>query len=176
MADWIRDLDKLSLRGFSRLYEELALGRTADLVGAPFPKGVYKGTYVGPGWLKAVAPPSMVVSGLGGWWGKVFKAGGETYNLVKQAGEIKPVFPMQLLVKNSRLDGLPALALLYDKRNPFPWPHVVDELRPLDETALLGMMYLNVRAFPKMAFPFLIQKIEKDIEVHFGLVMSDLAE
>jgi hypothetical protein len=158
MADWIAELDKLPMRDFSRLYGEMAVGDAA------VPKGVYKGTYVGPAWLKAIAPPSMVVSGLGGWWGKDFIAGGKTYNLVQRKNEIRPVIPMQLVLINSRLDGAPALALIYDKQNPFPWPYVVDELRPLDESALLGMMYLNVDALPKIAFPFLLQKIDQDTE------------
>lgn len=161
MANWIAELDKLSLRDFSRLYTKLTLGDTA------VPQGVHKGTYVGPGWLKTIAPPSMVVSGLGGWWGKDFIPGGKgkTYNLVQRKGEIRHVIPMQLVLINSRLDGAPALALIYDKQNPFPWPYVVDELRPLDESALLGMMYFNVTAFPKIAFPFLLQKFNRELDI-----------
>ena len=158
MVDWTAELDKLPMRNFPRLYGELVVGDTA------VPKGVYKGTYVGPAWLKAAAPPSMVVSGLGGWWGKDFMSGGKTYNLVQRKGEIKRVIPMRLAVINSRLDGAPALALIYDKQNPFPWPYIVDELRPLDEAALLGMMYLNVNALPKIAFPFLLQKVDRDLD------------
>jgi hypothetical protein len=158
MADWTAELDKLPMGDFSRLYGELVAGDTA------VPKGVYKGTYVGPAWLKALAPHSMVVSGLGGWWGKDFFPGGKTYNLVQRDEEIRRVIPMQLAVINSRLDGAPALALIYDKQNPFPWPYIVDELRSLDEAALLGMMYLNVNALPKIAFPFLLQKVDMKLD------------
>ena len=154
MRDWIKELNELSLRGFSQLFERLALDETAVL------EGVYRGTYVGPGWLRKAAPPAMRASGLGGWWGKRFEAGGEAFNLVERNGRVEPIFPMRLESISSRLDGAPALVLVYDRENPFPWPFIVDELRPLDETAVLGMTYLNVDAAPKLAFPFLIQRTE----------------
>ena len=155
MPDWIAELDTLSLREFGKLYGDLDVGDTAEL------EGVYRGTYVGPGWLKASGPRAISLRGLGGWWGKVFKAGGEAFNLVDRDGAIRPVFPMRLESITSRLDGGPALALVYDQENPFPWPYIVDELRPLDETAVLGMTYFNVDALPKIAFPFLLQKINR---------------
>ena len=156
MRDWIKELNELSLRGFSQLFERLALDETAVL------EGVYRGTYVGPGWLRKAAPPAMRASGLGGWWGKLFESGGRAYNLVERQGQIAPIMPMQLASISSRLDGAPALALAYEADNPFPWPHIVDELRPLDETAVLGMTYLNVDAAPKLAFLFLIQRTEQE--------------
>ena len=158
MADGIKELDKLSLRDFSQFYKDLVVGDTAVL------QGVYRGMYVGPGWLKTAGPRVISLRGLSGWWGKLFQADGEAFNLVERDGRIEPIFPMRLESITSKLDSAPALALIYDAGNPFPWPNIVDELRPLDETAVLGMTYFNVDAVPKIAFPFLIQKIEKDTE------------
>ena len=94
MRDWIKELNELSLRGFSQLFERLALDDTAVL------EGIYRGTYVGPGWLRKAAPPAMRASGLGGWWGKQFEAGGAAYNLVERQGQIAPIMPMQLIGKS----------------------------------------------------------------------------
>ena len=34
--------------------------------------GVYRAEFVGPAWLRTLAPPSLALGGLAGWWGKAF--------------------------------------------------------------------------------------------------------
>jgi hypothetical protein len=67
---------------------------------------------------------------------------------------------MRLVSTTSAIDGKPTLALIYAQDNPFPWPHIVDELRQLDPEALLGMTYVNRGGLKKLAFPFLIESEE----------------
>ena len=122
--------------------------------------GTYRGSFVGPGWLRALAGPALLISGLGGWWGKNFREDGAAVNLVQKAGGIEERFPMQLVSTTSAIDGKLTLALNYAQNNPFPWPYIVDELRQLDAETLLGMTYVNRGSLVKLAFPFLIESEE----------------
>jgi hypothetical protein len=145
-----QELQGLPLREFSKLYTSLAANEV------PTPVGLYQGTFIGPAWLRAVAPTALILSGLGGWWGKRFNPDGTAVNLVKRAGILEPRFPMRLRVVASALDGQPALGLIYAPDNPFPWPHITDELRLLGGDAILGMTHLKTGALKKLAFPFVL--------------------
>lgn len=43
---------------------------------------VYRGRFTGPAWLRFSVAPSLVLAGLGGWWGKTFPGDGTGHNLV----------------------------------------------------------------------------------------------
>jgi hypothetical protein len=96
--------------------------------------------------------------GLGGWWGKHFTADGSGMNLVRRGGELRRIFPIRLVPAPSLLDGRPCLSVRYKPECPYPWPHVVDELRSLDERTLLGMTMVNTGVLRKLALPFLLFK------------------
>jgi hypothetical protein len=151
MSDWTAKLNGLSLGEFPDLCASLKAPKISDFAGN------YRGTFVGPGWLRVSAGPALAVSGLGGWWGKHFEADGRAVNLVQRGGKLEARFPMQLVEVISTFDGQPGLALHYGEENPFPWPYIVDELRQLGEGAFLGMTYVNTRALRGLAFPFLLE-------------------
>jgi hypothetical protein len=127
-------------------------------------KGVYRGQFTGPAWLCFSAAPSLALAGLGGWWGKIFAGDGTGHNLVLRQGKLQPRFPIQLATIPSLVDGKPGLTVQYTPECPFPWPHVVDELRCLDETYLLGLTIINLGLLRRLAFPFLLFPEEISLE------------
>lgn len=154
MSEWTEKLNRLSLKEFPDLFASLAVQSV------PAINGYYRGSFVGPGWLRAAGGPTMTISGLGGWWGKHFKGDGTAINLVQREGKLIPRFPMRLITVTSVIDGKQTLALDYGEGNPFPWPHILDELRQLDPNTLLGMTYVNVSLLRKLAFPFTLESQE----------------
>ena len=152
ISKWAEQLNKLSLRDFPKLFASAAI---YDL------QGIYRASFVGPGWLRATAGPAIAIGGLGGWWGKRFKEDGRATNLVRRGGKLESRLPMRLIATTSVLDGRPTLALIYSAENPFPWPYVVDELRALDPVTFLGMMHINAGPLRKIAFPFLLEYQEQ---------------
>jgi len=151
MSEWTTKLNKLPLKDFSELFTSSSIPDNSKIV------GTYRATFVGPDWLRAAAGPALTISGLGGWWGKQFKDDGTATNLVQHGGNLETRFSMRLVNRTSALDGKPALALIYGAENPFPWPHIVDEVRPLDNVSFLGMTHVNVGALRKLPFPFLLE-------------------
>lgn len=118
--------------------------------------GTFKAEFTGPAWLRAVAGPGLWPLGLGGWCGKQFAADGSGMNLVKRGGTVQRVFPIQLVSAPSLVDGRPCISVRYRPENPFPWPHVVDELRWLDEKTLLGLTLVNAAPLRRWPLPFLL--------------------
>ena len=98
----------------------------------------------------------MTLAGLGGWWGKIFAGDGTAHNLVLRQGKLYRRFPIRMLTIPSLVDGKPGLTVQYTTECPFPWPHVIDELRCLDETCLLGLTIINLGFLRRLAFPFLL--------------------
>jgi hypothetical protein len=145
------DYNSLSLKQFRNLFISLPVPETGSL------GGVYRANFVGPGWLRACAGPTLALTGLGGWWGKEFSPDGNAVNILLRTGKFSRRFSMQLVSAKSFMDGSDGLALHYPAGNPFPWPHVVDELRRIDETTLLGMTIANVSGLRGLAFPFILQ-------------------
>ena len=144
-------LNRLGLFEFPRLFAKLDPPMPDTL------RGVFKGSFVGPGWLRRLAGPLLAVTGLGGWWGKDFDREGNAVNLVLRRGQMQRCFPMLLDEGVSRLDGRPGLSLCYDPQNPLPWPWIVDELRSLQPGMLLGMSMLRLPALKWMALPFVLE-------------------
>ena len=148
----IDELNQYPLRKFRDLFASLSIPAAESI------RGTYQAAFVGPGWLRAAAGPALVITGLGGWWGKEFHNDGTAINIVFRAGSFSTRFPMQFVCARSFIDGKDGLALHYQPGNPFPWPFIVDEIRQLDESALLGMTLAKVRGLRGLAFPFILQK------------------
>lgn len=149
------DYNSLSLKQFRDLFISLPAPAADSL------RGVYRTAFVGPAWLRASAAPSLSLTRLGGWWGKEFSADGAAINIILRAGKFSTRFPMKLVTAKSFIDDKDGLALHYPAGNPFPWTHVVDELRRINETTLLGMTIANVRGLRGLAFPFILQFQER---------------
>ena len=139
-----------SLRGFRRLFITLPTPDAATL------SGHFRAEFVGPDWLRKIAPAALALGGLGGWWGKTFATDGRGINLVRRERHIAPIMPVYLGLADSMIDRRPCLAVTYPAGSPFPWPRVVDELRFLDNDTLLGLTLLNLRGLRRVAFPFLL--------------------
>ena len=147
----ISELNRYPLHKFRELFSASHSPERTSIYGR------YRAAFVGPGWLRKAAGPALVVSGLGGWWGKEFYQDGTAMNIVTRAGEFSMRFPMRFMNARSFIDGKDGLALHYQPGNPFPWPFVVDEIRQLDASTLLGMTMADVRGLRGLAFPFILQ-------------------
>lgn len=123
-------------------------------------RGVFRGIFVGPAWLRKMWGPLLVATGLGGWWGKEFDAQGNAINLVFRKGRYEGRFPMLIVQQTSRLDRKPGVEMHYRAENPFPWPFIVDELRRIDPGMLLGMTLVDIGPLRRLAFPFILQNWE----------------
>ncbi len=144
----VEQLQRTSLSAFPALFARLDAPQALS--------GTYRAAFTGPGWLRRIAPPGLWPLGLGGWWGKQFAADGSGMNLVLRGGELQRIFPIRLVPAQSLLDGKPCLSVRYEPECPFPWPHVVDDLRRLDEHTLLGMTMINAGPLHRLALPFLL--------------------
>jgi hypothetical protein len=142
------DITYQSLERLRRLFSSLP---APDIL-----TGVYRAEFVGPAWLKILAPPSLALGGLAGWWGKAFDGRGGAVNIVVRDGTQHRVLPMAIARVPSLIDGVPGLTLGYPKGSPFPWPWIVDEVRRLDERTLLCMTLIKSKGLSKLAFPFVL--------------------
>jgi len=140
------------ISSFKALFSALGVPDPAALA------GVHWAEFVGPAWLRKSAPSALVLGGLSGWWGKEFLGPAGATNLVQRQGRLLRVLPMKLIVAPSLLDGRPAVQLHYPPGSRLPWPWILDELRQLDESTLLGMTLVKARRFPRIAFPFVLHK------------------
>ena len=145
------DYNSLTLTQFRNLFLSLPVPEATSI------RGVYRASFVGPGWLRTSAGPALVLSGLGGWWGKEFYKDGTAINIVLRADTFSTHFPMRLVSTKSFIDDRDGLALHYQDGNPFPWMHIVDELRRIDDKTLLGMTLANLKGLRQLAFPFILQ-------------------
>ena len=143
--------NSLTLNQFRELFTSLPIPDANSI------RGIYRATFVGPGWWRASSGPMLAITGLGGWWGKEFSPDGMAVNIVLRAGKFSTRFPMKLVKARSFIDNKEGLALHYQPGNPFPWMYIVDELRRIDETTLLGMTLANLNGLRRLAFPFTLQ-------------------
>jgi hypothetical protein len=148
----ISELNQYPLRKFRDLFASLGVPEAASI------RGKYSASFVGPSWLRISAGPALTISGLGGWWGKEFHDDGTAINIILRAGQFSTRFPMKFVKARSFIDGRDGLALHYQLGNPFPWMFVVDEIRRMDGSTLLGMTIANVNGLRGLAFPFVLQK------------------
>ena len=145
--------ERQSLARYSALY------KTLPQVSDDQFSGRYHASFLGPWWLRKSAGPSIALAGMSGWFGKEFLSANAAINLVRRAGKTEQVIPMEIKLKRSFVDGQETKMTLYPKGSPFPWPHVVDEFRSLDENHLLGMTIIDAPLLRKLAFPFLLRKV-----------------
>lgn len=150
----IESLNQMSLVAIHRLFANLDPPEISSLT------GLFRGIFVGPGWLRPLWGPLLAVTGLGGWWGKEIDSPTGAVNIVFRKGRFERRFPMVFVQQASHLDRRPGLALRYRPDNPFPWPLIIDELRRIDEKIVLGMTLADVASFRRMAFPFVLQSRE----------------
>lgn len=148
-------LNQASLATFRELFSQLAPPQLSTL------EGTYRAAFIGPWWLRAIAGPGLWPLGLGGWWGKRFDGRGWGTNIVRRRGVLLDKLPIEVVEAPSLLDGKPAIAVIYPPGSPFPWPWVIDELRQLDETYLLGMTLVKRSPFNRFALPFLLHPHER---------------
>lgn len=148
----ITRLNQYSLRRFRSLFASLVVPEVDALAGK------YRGSFVGPVWARALAGPALQITGLGGWWGKDVSADGTAINIVLRAGRFSTRFPMIFLHEKSHIDGKDGTALHYQKGNPFPWMFLVDEIRRIDDTTLLGMTRPTLPGLRWFVLPFILEK------------------
>jgi len=140
----------MDLSAYAQAFKRLSAPSEPEL------HGRFRAEFIGPAWLRLTAGPSVALAGLRHWWGKELSGPGPAYNLVERRGSMVRTLPMQLGLAGSLVDGRTCAALRYGPESPRPWPHVVDELRTLDEGRLLGMTVIDVPLLRALAFPFLL--------------------
>lgn len=151
MNTQVEELNRLSLSEFPGLYASLKPPEAGSL------RGLFKGSFVGPAWLRRLAKPLLIITGMGDWWGKEFDPQGKVVNLVWRKGEIERRLPMFVVEQASYIDQGPSLIVNYAADNPFPWPWIVDELRIIRQDLLLGMTIARPRPLRRLPLPFLLQ-------------------
>ena len=132
-------VDLHSLRALQAAFRAAPEPELADLVGE------HTAEFIGPGWLRAVAPMGLRILGMPGWCGKRFAADEdgdgviEGINRVRSRGAVGDSIPITARLAASRMDGRVALVVSYRADARFPWPNVRDEFRPFGDGTLLGM-------------------------------------
>jgi hypothetical protein len=159
MISHIERLNSLSLFEFPEYFSSLEAPRADAL------QGLYKGTFVGPTWLRGLAGPLLAITRMGMWMGKDIDAEGRAINLVRTEAGILQKFPMRLVEQDSLIDGKPGLALRYEASNPFPWPWIIDELRSIQPDLVLGMTITQIGPLVRLPLPFVLQPRESLDEI-----------
>lgn len=129
---------------------------------APIPitmrQGFYRASFIGPWWLRLIAPPSIALSGLTHWQGKKFIDDATATNILKHNSGLIEKLSMSCVEQTSLVDGRHGVVLLYGMQAPLPWRWVVDELRVLDENTLLCMTTINLPLIRHFSFPFVLSR------------------
>ena len=122
--------------------------------------GDYLVTFIGPAPLTVVAPRAIALGGMPGWRGKRFDGAGGATNLVDDDnGAHREIFPMQVKLEPSWLDGRPAIVCSYGADSPVPWRWVRDEFRPLDDRRLIGLTFAGGPWSRVAAAPLLLSRV-----------------
>jgi len=159
MISPIERLNRLSLFEFPEYFSSLEAPQAETL------QGLYKGSFVGPGWLRGLAGPMLAITRMGKWLGKDIDAEGRAINLVQTREGMVQKFPMRLVEQDSLIDGKPGLALRYEASNPFPWPWIIDELRSIQPDLVLGMTITRIGPLVRLPLPFVLQPRESLDEI-----------
>ena len=150
MSSPIDKLNQLSLLDFRKYFASLEAPKPELL------RGYYKGYFVGPDWLRKIAQPLLIITGMGDWRGKYMEPGGKIINLVQTKDGLERKLPMQLVKQESLIDGRQGIALCYEARNPLPWPWVIDEIRSIQVDWLLGMTIVQWEPLMRLPLPFVL--------------------
>ena len=145
-------LNRKSLGAFPAIYSELEAPTLEQLL------GTHQAAFVGPAWLRTIAPQGLVLGGLGGWWGKRFETDGSGMNIILRGGKLETVLPVKLAFQPSKVDAKPTVCVTYPADSRWPWPHVLDELRVLGPGCLLGLTFFGIEPFSRLALPFTLKK------------------
>ncbi len=147
------DLRKASLEQLSQRFKELPEAREAAVAGH------YEAFFLGPWWLRSLAPLSMPLVGLPGWCGKYLIGNGHATNLLRQ-GRLpqREAVPMHVSSLPSRVDGQPTLTLTYPPGSPLLLRFFIDELRAADQRTLLGMTTIDLPLVRRFPLPFMLRK------------------
>lgn len=113
--------------------------------------------FIGPGWLRWLAPKLLPLGGLSGWEGKSLRAE-KAINLLRREGQLIEAIPMVRNESKSVLAEGDVLCLSYDKRAPVPLRALRDELRMLDDDTLLGLTVIDIPLLRKFPMPFLLKR------------------
>ncbi|MCB8984769.1 MAG: hypothetical protein H6659_13150 [Ardenticatenaceae bacterium] len=148
----LNHLNQLPLTAFPELFHELTPPAMLQM------HGRFRAEFVGPAWLRRVAPPGLAPLGLGGWWGKTFDGRGQGMNIVHRHGQLAEVIPIQLKEAASLVDGRSGLNITYPPGTRFPWPLIIDEVRWLDDATLLGLTLVTKAGLHRLALPFLLKR------------------
>ena len=94
-----QQLNKQPLGQFKDLFNTLESPVISEM------NGRFQAEFVGPGWLRAVAPPGLAPLGLGGWQGKTFDGRGGGLNVVRRKGKLQEIIPIVLQETVSMVNG-----------------------------------------------------------------------
>lgn len=140
-----------SFRKIKRIFKEL------PSVSEESAKGHYRAQFVGPLWLRALAPISLPLIHLGGWCGKRIIGNGHATNLVRRReNAIQEVIPMNVKEDESIIDKKPSLTLTYPSSSPLVLRYFIDELRAVDDNTLLGMTIVDLPLIRRCPLPFVL--------------------
>ncbi len=148
----IEKLNEQSIGWFRDLFSTLDSPSIVEM------NGRFRSAFVGPGWLRTIAPPGLAPLGLGGWWGKTFDGQGNGMNIVKRQGELREIIPIVLKEEISKINGRSGLNITYPPGTRFPWPWIVDEIRWLNDETILGMTLVTKASMHRLALPFLLHR------------------
>ena len=144
------ELNKASLKSICEIYSKSAAQTLRAL------SGIYQAEFTGPSWLQNVAPASLRLVHFANWWGKRFLSAQHGVNLFYDHRGLREDFPFTVRPMPSLVDGKAGLTVQYEQSAPFPWPHVIDELRFIEQDCLLGMTVVNIGVLRELPFPFLL--------------------
>ena len=119
-------------------------------------RGRFRAEFVGPFWLRYTARPGIALMGLRKWFGKELSGIGDAHNLVWHSQSLIRTLPMTLGHRASFVDGKPCGLLSYGAASGFPFRHIVDELRVVNDDCLLGMTIADAPVLRRLPFPFLL--------------------
>ncbi len=121
--------------------------------------GRFEAIFIGPLWLRILAPRLLPLGGLRGWVGKVFSRNGEANNLLRRQHTLVEKVPMVRRFDPSCLDRQNSLVLTYDMRAPLGLRCLRDELRRLNDHCLLGLTFVDLPLLRRFPMPFLLKEM-----------------
>lgn len=148
----LSQLNQIPLREIRKLFSSLQIPEVQSIAGK------YRGAFVGPAWVRTSVKPALWITGLGGWWGKELYENGTGINILFRDGKFTTRFRMKFLQARSAVDSRDGLAMHYLQDNLLLWFFIVDEIRHLDESMLLGMTRPRIPRLRWFALPFVLQK------------------
>ena len=148
----ISQLDQIPYLRFRELFASLDIPEL-DLI-----RGRYRGAFIGPVWIRVSVKPALWVTGLSGWWGKELYKDGRAINILLRRGKFSTRFRMKFIQARSAIDGNAGLSMRYLPDNPLLWIFIVDEIRRLDDSTLLGLTRPRIPGLRWFVLPFVLQK------------------